>query len=134
MNEQANVQTVQALYAAFERGDLEAVLAGLAEDVEWWSAGPPDVPYAGSFKGHDGVMRYLAAIDGSFAYDGFEAREFVAQGDAVVVLGHERLRAKTTGTAIDNPWVNVFTFRGGKVARYRNFEDTAAVASSLPSG
>ncbi len=36
----------------------------LAEDVEWWMAGPDDVfPWAGTFRSYDGIRRWHAALD-----------------------------------------------------------------------
>ncbi len=35
MRRQANVQTVKDLYAAFDRGDIEAILDPLVEEVNW---------------------------------------------------------------------------------------------------
>ena len=37
MSEQENVQAVQQLYAAFERGDVHSALEMLTEDVDWRS-------------------------------------------------------------------------------------------------
>ena len=34
MSTQANVQKVQEIYAAFGKGDIKAILSGLAEEVD----------------------------------------------------------------------------------------------------
>ena len=44
----------------------------------------------------------------------FEPRQFIAQDDVVVVLGHERHRAKSTGRSYEGEWVQVFTLRDAK--------------------
>lgn len=54
MVEQENTQTVMDLYAAFGRGDLPAVLAALADDVEWALPGPANIPMAGTRPGEAG--------------------------------------------------------------------------------
>ena len=48
MAEQENVRIVQEAYASFQRGDIQAVLNSLTDDVEWTTPGPPDIiPMAG---------------------------------------------------------------------------------------
>ena len=53
MSEQENVQTVKDLYAAFERGDIQAILGALAEDVDWGydTVASEDIPWYGTNKG-----------------------------------------------------------------------------------
>ena len=131
MSTQANTRVVQDAFAAFQRGDRESVLEALADDVEWSAPGPPEVPYAGTYRGREGVARFLATLDAALEYERWEPQEFVAQGDTVVVVGEERWRAKPTGKVADNPWVIVVTLRDGKVVRSRNYEDTAAVQTAF---
>ena len=129
--EEQNVRTIQELFAAFGRGDVAAVMDSLAEDVEWWTAGPAAIPFAGSRRGPEQVGEFFAALAGSMEHEAFEPREFVAQGDTVIVVGHERVRVRATGRVVENPWVMVFTLRYGRVARYRAFEDTHAMAEAF---
>jgi ketosteroid isomerase-like protein len=56
----------------------------------------------------------------------FEPREFIADGDKVVVLGHATWQVKPTGRTFDTAWTHVFTLRNGKMARFEAFADTAA--------
>jgi len=54
VHEQENLQTIQQVYAAFGRGDIEGELGMLTNDVRWTTPGPPDViPYVGSRTGHE---------------------------------------------------------------------------------
>ena len=63
-------------------------------------------------------------------FEQFEIHDYIAQGDRVVVLGHERQRVKATGLTVENDFAMVFTIRDGKIARFRNYEDTAGVAAA----
>src|SRR5215213_6934884 len=119
-------EVVQVLFTALGSPDRRDVLAVLTEDVEWWVVGPPEIPYAGTFHGHAEVAQFFAAFDGAIDYESWEAREFIAEGETVVVIGEERWRAKATGRLVDNPWVLVMTVPDGKIARFRAYEDTAA--------
>jgi ketosteroid isomerase-like protein len=127
----ANLRAVKEVYAAYERGDLEAVLARLAEDVVWANPYPAHVPLSGEFRGHEGIRRFVSTIKGSSESLAFEPREFIAQGEQVVVLGWERVRARPTGRIYENAWVHVWTLRGGKASSVRVFGDTAAVSEAF---
>ena len=37
---------------------------------------------------------------------------------------------KATGRVAENDWAMVFTVRDGKITKFRNYSDTAAVASA----
>jgi len=124
--QQTPIQVVQELFIALGSADRREVLALLTDDVEWWVAGPPEIPYAGTFRGHDEAAQFFAAFDGAIDYESWEAQEFIAEGETVVVIGEERWRAKASGRVVDNPWVLVLTVRGGKIAGFRAYEDTAA--------
>ena len=131
VSEQEQVQTVQQLYAAFGRGDIPTVLNTLTDDVEWEVAGPSQIAYAGVRRGREQVRQFFQVLGQSVDIQQFEPREFIAQGNHVVVLGFERLRVKSTGCIVDDHWVMVFTLRDGRVVRFREYIDTAAIAAAF---
>jgi ketosteroid isomerase-like protein len=134
MHEQENLQVVHQAYEAFGRGDVPGVLALLTDDVEWSTPGPPDViPYAGSRTGHEQVAGYFEAFGGAVEVGEFEPQRFICEEDMVVVLGHYAFRVKSTGKTVDTDWVHAFTLRDGKIARFRGYEDSAAVAAAFTS-
>lgn len=137
MPEQSNTDIVRGIYAAFLRNDLPAVLDSLTDDVEWTWYGPAEIPFAGTRHGRDAVAEWFAIIADTVEFHQFEPAgfEFVAEGDTVAVQGFERISAKPAGRPIDHHWVQFMTLRGGKVARFRQFPDTAAVVEAfLPAG
>jgi ketosteroid isomerase-like protein len=122
-----NVEIVQGLWSAFGRGDMAAVVAALAEDVEVTISGPPDVlPFAGAVRGRDEALSLLGRTAEGLEADVNEPREFIAQGDTVVVLGHERGWGRVTREPYEADWVQVYTLRGGRIAATREYGDTAA--------
>jgi uncharacterized protein len=131
MSEEENVQAVQQMYAAFGRGDLSALLTGFADDVDWQVAGPTDIPICGSRQGREEVAQFFQALGAALETQQFEPQEFIAQGDKVVVLGHERHRVKSTGRIHEGDWVQVFTLHDGKVVRYREYVDTFALVAAF---
>ena len=64
----------------------------------------------------------------------FEPREFVAQGDTVVVLGFERNLIKPTGRTFEQEWAHVYTLKDGKIVRFQALEDTAAYIVAFDAG
>lgn len=126
-----HLRTVQGIYAAFGQGNLPAVLEALADDVEWRVDGPPLIRYAGVRRGRRQVAEFFAALAEAVEMERFEPRRFIAQGDCVVVLGCEQLRVKSTGRTVRDDWVQVFTFQGGRVAQFREYLDSAAVAEAF---
>ena len=126
MSERTNTDVVQQGYEALGRGDIPAILDLLTDDVEWIEQGPSVIPFAGTRHGHEGVAEFFSLLDENLELEQFEPREFVAQGDTVVVVGFERSVSKATGHAIEQEWAHVYTLRDGKIAKGRYFEDTAA--------
>lgn len=61
MNEQENTRVVQALFAAFDRGDFQSCLKLLAEDVEWQSPVTRTVRH-GEIVSHRHTADVLAAF------------------------------------------------------------------------
>ena len=126
MSEQTNTDVVRRVYEAFDRGDIPAMLGMLTDDVEFTLQGPPVIPYAGTHRGREGVAEFVSLLDENLEFERFEPREFVAQGDTVVVLGDDRSVVKSTGRAFEEEWAHVYTLRDGKIAKGLIIEDTAA--------
>ena len=131
-NEQLGVKTnaevVQGTYEAVGRGDIPALLDLLTDDVQWTFQGPSTIPFAGVRRGREGVAEFFSLVGENIEFQDFEPREFIAQGDTVVVLGFERSRIKPTGRTFEQEWAHVYKLRDGKVAEFLALEDTAAHA------
>ena len=125
-----NVQVIQEAYAAFGRGDIAAILANLTDDVEWFLPGEGLIPQSGLYRGPDGVGSFFSKLAATTEFEAFEPREFIAQDDRVVACGYYRARSKATGRKFEADWAMVFTFRNGKIAKYREYGDTAVIAAA----
>lgn len=134
MNESNPIQIVQDAYAAFGRGDVPGVLALLSADVVWDHPQPDAIPWGGTRRGHAEVTGFFQALGGAVDVLAFEPRQFVAQGDTVVVLGSERMRVRATGREYHTAWAHTFTIRGGKISAFAEHTDTAAIIAALRSG
>jgi ketosteroid isomerase-like protein len=126
MSIEKNIQTVKDFFAAIGRGDKEALLALVAEDIEWIIPGK-DWPLAGTRHGHAGLMDLLETASKSVETS-TEPREFVAQGDRVLVVGFARGRIKATNKVFEDDWIFAITVRNGRLTKIREYVDTQALA------
>ena len=128
---QADVALIQSLYAAFGRGDIATIIAALAPDIDWRLNGSrSDYPLFGNRKGPREVQAFFEEIPKLQDFSDFTPREFHAAGDRVFVLGHYAATIRKTGRTAACDWVHIFTVRGGKVAAFVEFTDTAAFAQA----
>ena len=132
MSEAENTSTVQAIYAAFGKGDVPFILGTLADQFEWVHTGPPTIiPWAKTRHTREEVASFFQELSGAVELQAFEPRTYVAQGDKVVALGYFRARSKTTGRTFEEHWAMEWTFQNGKVVAYRAYDDTAALVAAL---
>jgi uncharacterized protein len=132
MSTEENVQTVKDFLAAIGRDDKDSLLALVAEDIEWIIPGE-DWPLAGTHRGHAELTHLLDTASKSM--ETFtEPREFVAQGDRVLVVGLARGKVKATKKTFVDDWVFAITVRDGKLTKIREYIDTQAVARAAEMG
>jgi len=120
-----NREIVKALYEAFGKGDVPAVLGAFDPQIEWKEAEnflyADGNPYLGRQAVAEGVSQRLVSD-----VEGFTVvpEHFVEGADAVVVEGRYRGAIKATGTAVDAQFAHVWQLRGGKVVRFQQYTDT----------
>ena len=131
MSEQENVRVVEQAYNSFKTGDIATLLDLMADDVTWELPAMTDVPYAGKRQGRAAVGEFFASIGAAQDVRVFEPREFVAQGDKVVALGHYEWQVKETGRVFASDFAHVFTIRDGKIAGFHEYLDTAVAAQAF---
>jgi uncharacterized protein len=126
-----NTETVRQAYENFKSGDIQALLNQLTDDVQWQAPKVDNVPFAtGKYSGREEVGQFFARLADAQDFKQFEPRDFIAQGDKVVVLGHYMWRAKSTGREYEADWAHVFTIREGKITGFQEYTDTAALAAA----
>jgi uncharacterized protein len=130
MNERENTRIVQQAYQCVAAGDIPSFLNLLAGDVEWELPEMKNVPFAGKWQGSEEVGQFFNKVFEVQDVVEFEPEEFIAQGDKVVALGRFSMRIKSTGRHFDSAWAHVWTVRAGKIVRFYEYVDTAAVSSA----
>ena len=131
MSEQNNLGLVRMGYDAFGRGDIDGLLNLLDDNVEWSTPGPSDLPVAGTRRGRQAVGEFFKALTETFETLDFQAKEFLAQGDRVVVLGTDKSRVRATGKTLDFNWAHSFVIKDGKIVNFREYGDMSAVVAEL---
>ncbi len=124
-----NVEIVRSIYAAFAKGDVPAILALMAPDMEWNEA--ENFPYADGnpYRGPEAILGGVFARLGG-EWDGFTAApdEFLDAGDAVLVLGRYTGTFKATGRAVDAQMAHLWRVADGKAVHFQQFTDTLQFA------
>ena len=59
--EHPNATRMRRTVNAFMSGDITALLGEFAEDVVWYAPGDP--PVSGTFRGREGIMRFLSGLN-----------------------------------------------------------------------
>jgi len=126
MSIEENIQTVKDFFAALGGGDKQRLLSLVAEDIEWFIPGK-DWPLAGTRHGHAGLAD-LFEIASKTMETSTEPREYVAQGDRVLVVGVATGKIKATNRTFKDDWIFAITVRNGKLTNIREYVDTQALA------
>lgn len=121
------IETVQQIYAAFGRGDVPAILACLADDVEWeYGTGPNPVPWLQPLHGRGEVPRFFQALGEGIRMESFRPKQCLSDGALVVSLVDVELTVRATGRRVtETDEVHVWHFDdAGRVRRFRHGADT----------
>lgn len=127
-----NITVIQEIYAAFGRGDLDTILAAVADEPDWGFDVPEHVPGAKAVPflcnlttKTDVAEIYFGSVVREMEFHAFVPRSFLADGDDVVTVIDLDFTVRSTGRRIQGQEVHHFTLTDGKIVRYRPFLDTA---------
>lgn len=117
---QSNAETVRALYEAFGKGDVAAVMVGLPDDIHFRIGGRN--PVAGAYHGKNEVLGFFGSLlersGGTFR---LEVRGILANDDGAVVLTRET--AHVDDRVLDNRAVHVWTMPGGVCQSFQAYNE-----------
>lgn len=122
------VETCQAIYAAFGRGDVPAILEHLADDVDWeYQPVAHDVPWLQPRRGRAGVGAFFQTVAEELEFDAFTVKTFLEGPGVVAVLVDLTATVKKTGRTIrEVDEVHLWHFdERGRVVRFKHAADTA---------
>jgi uncharacterized protein len=58
----SNVEVIQGMYAAFERGDIGSVLGAFDPEIEWFEPEVEGLAYGGTHRGLEAVANEVLAL------------------------------------------------------------------------
>jgi ketosteroid isomerase-like protein len=125
------ISKVKGFYAAFARGDIDAILAGVADDVSWEYEAPEEILSSGIRHSRNEVAEYFSAIAGQGSDHNLEMTDFFSTDDAVAAFGRYQATVKSSGVRIDTPLAHYFKFRDGKVVRHVQLSNTGAIVEAI---
>jgi len=127
---QSGIDVVQELYCV-ALANHEATIAQLVTpDIVWEIL--DGFPHGGIYAGIPAIFgQFLPKLQADFYDWHAQPDAFVDAGDTIVALGHYSGTLKTTGVHIVAPFCHIWTLKNGKIARLRQFADTAKFAQAM---
>jgi ketosteroid isomerase-like protein len=120
---QENMRLFEQGKDALDRGDMEAFLSLVDEDVVWIAARSA---VEGAYHGHDGVRKFFADNEENFEVFEADWREVRDVDDErILAIGRIHLRGRGSTVETDIPVAGIFTFKRGKLVRWEDFRDRA---------
>ena len=129
-----NGERVHALYEAFGRGDVPAVLGAFDPGIQWREAEnfryADRNPYVGPQAVAEGVFLRISSDLDHFVV----APEKIADaGETVLAEGRYRGTVKTTGKAVSAQFAHVWRFRDGRIIEVPQYTATKQWADAFGS-
>ena len=110
-----NVEAVSRGYAAFQRRDVDAILAEMVEDCEFHDTG---IIGSTVHQGPAAIGRYLRAVFRNWSDFGVDVEELIPVGDHVVAVVRLRGTGAISGVSVVARFDHVWTLREGKGVRW----------------
>ena len=121
---------VENFFSCVANGNSKAALDFVHANAVFEAQGPSSVPIYGSFKGHEGVERFLSILSELFETEAFEFKKWAALDNYVFAHGYMQHRVRKTDKAFQCEWALVCQVENGLITSYKMFEDTAALQAA----
>ncbi len=116
-----NVEIVRRGYAAFERGDVAAMLADADPDLVTYRAEPDGA----TWHGPEGLLEAIADWTADFDEFSSSTDEFIDAGERVVARMRQRGRGQASGVMVEEDFWCVHMLEGGKQVRFEIYRTKA---------
>jgi ketosteroid isomerase-like protein len=131
-----NAAALERLYARWNESKGAAageVMELLDDQIEMRSVLTQDMPseLAGHRVSKQQAGEYFAALARDWEMIYFDAYQFIADGDDVVMIGRCAWRHRETGAEVDTPKVDIWHFENGKATRFFEMFDSLAFARAV---
>ncbi len=126
---QDNVDVIESAFAAFRKGDIEALIGFFAESAR--IVVPDSVPWGGTYEGPEGMRTMLAKFLEHFReFKSTPEKVLGADDNHVVVVARDSGRTKSANRVeVMVTWL--FQLRDGQIVSADVFVDTAVLREAL---
>jgi ketosteroid isomerase-like protein len=125
-----NSALVKRGYEAWNRGDVEGVVAFLDPEIEW--RGYTHIPESGTLQGRDDVKMWLERFLDAWEELNIEVTELIEAGDEVVALVRFRGSGKGSGVPVEGGTdAHVWTVRDGRIAAVTLYQGTQEALDAI---
>jgi ketosteroid isomerase-like protein len=119
---QENLEIVRGAFAVVTiPGDPEPMIAASASGFEMHLIGVTGEPVR--YAGASGIREWFRDVGQSWKSFRFEATDFRALDDRVLVLADVRACGRASGVEVRDRWAWIVELRGGRAASLRGFQD-----------
>ena len=132
MSQQDNIRIVKDIYDVVGRGDLDAILERVTDDVDWAAevAGTA-APWHGPRAGKQGVASFFEDINASIEISEFAPHSYADEEDHVHLLVDWTFRPLANGRQTSMTMHHYWQLRDGKVAKFRGSEDSVPTSEAF---
>ena len=132
----SNAERLEKLYARWNetKGDCaDEVLELFDDQVEMRSVLTAEMPseLAGHKTSRAQAGEYFAALARDWEMLYFDAYQFIADEDDVVMVGRCAWRHRETGAEVDTPKIDIWHFENGRATRFLEMFDSLAFARAV---
>jgi len=126
-----DIDAIRSAYSAWNRGDVNGLLEGIADEVEVVPV-LGDVVSADRFCGHEGVRRWYETVHSTLENFRAEIKDVIEIGDGrYLVKLHFSGHGQASGAPVALDAAHILTVQGGKAVRlvgYQSWKEGAAAA------
>lgn len=130
MTDEQVVATIEKLYDALGREDVETVLSVFDPEVVILT--PPSLPWStGNYTGLDGAVKYFQGALEACADTVFDVQEIRPSGDWAAAIGDWSGTSRDTGRSFKVKFVHFWTLREGKIIKAEGISDTVGIVAAF---
>lgn len=123
------IDAVRHLIGCWERRDIDAVLACLTDDVEYyWHIGSRPI------RGKETMRKFLNNYSGNYDQKRWDIFNHAENHDLLLVEGHEELWDNEHQRTIQQPFMQAFEFRDGLISHWRDYYEPENLAPPAQAG
>jgi ketosteroid isomerase-like protein len=127
-----NYRLLKSVYQAYARGDAQAFLDAMHDDVVMEYCAPADVfRFAGPLRGKAEVVRGIGQIAEEYEWLKFNLNHLLTDGDLAIALTSGRIRHRHSTVELKVDMVDVIRLKSGKIVDLKEYFDSLGVLKKI---